>query len=263
MLRWSYDIGLIHLVGIDTESNFSVGSSQYHWLERDLSRVNRSVTPWIVVGGHRPMYANSYYNGRVDAIVRIMDLLIKNLEPLFYKYKVDLAFWAHYHSYQRHSAVYQKKLIQRSELSSDGVHIYRDPQATVHVIVGTGGADFSIHDPGVTQDLPYPHGIPGNQWYAWTEQFFYRYGYSRIKVFNDTHLDMTWTDSFDQEIHDHARIIRNEPSGSAEWGSSTENNAQLYPRSGDILGVWIAVINSIILVIVVVFVIHNKSKPTR
>ncbi len=225
--------------------------------------MNRSVTPWIVVGGHRPMYANSYYNGRVDAIVRVMDLLIKNLEPLFYKYKVDVAFWAHYHSYQRHSAVYQMKVIQRSELSSDGVYNYRDPQATVHVIVGTGGADFSIHDPGVTQDLPYPHGVPGSQWYSWSEQFFYRYGYSRIKVFNNTHLDLTWMDSFDQTIHDHARIIRSEHSISAAWGSNSADYIQVYPRSGDILGVWVAIVNSFILVVVVVFVIHNKPRLTR
>ena len=48
---WSKDIGLIHFVGISTEHDFSVGSVQYTWLESDLGTVDRSITPWVVVGG--------------------------------------------------------------------------------------------------------------------------------------------------------------------------------------------------------------------
>lgn len=32
------------------------GSSQYKFLAADLAAVNRSVTPWVVVAGHRPLY---------------------------------------------------------------------------------------------------------------------------------------------------------------------------------------------------------------
>lgn len=56
---WSYDVGLFHLVGMSTEHNFTVGSPQYTWLEADLRAVNRSVTPWILFSGHRPMYVAS------------------------------------------------------------------------------------------------------------------------------------------------------------------------------------------------------------
>ena len=38
---WSYDIGIIHLVGMSTEHNFSVGSAQYEFIEQDLQAVNR------------------------------------------------------------------------------------------------------------------------------------------------------------------------------------------------------------------------------
>jgi apolipoprotein N-acyltransferase len=48
---WSYDIGLIHFVGMSTEHNYSAGSAQHQWLENDLMNVNRSVTPWIIFTG--------------------------------------------------------------------------------------------------------------------------------------------------------------------------------------------------------------------
>ena len=29
-----------------------------NWLENDLKKVDRNKTPWIVLGGHRPMYTS-------------------------------------------------------------------------------------------------------------------------------------------------------------------------------------------------------------
>jgi hypothetical protein len=29
---------------------------QYRWLEKDLAKVDRSVTPWLVAGWHAPWY---------------------------------------------------------------------------------------------------------------------------------------------------------------------------------------------------------------
>ena len=55
---WSYDVGIIHFVGMSTEHNFSIGSKQWQWLKEN---VDISVTPWVVFGGHRPMYINSDY----------------------------------------------------------------------------------------------------------------------------------------------------------------------------------------------------------
>lgn len=50
---WSYDVGLIHFVGISTEHNYTIDSKQYNWLKNDLESVNRTITPWIIFGGHR------------------------------------------------------------------------------------------------------------------------------------------------------------------------------------------------------------------
>jgi len=49
----------------------------------------------------------------------------KAFEELLYRFKVDLALWGHYHSYERTCAVYQNKCT---------------PDGIVHVVVGTAGA---------------------------------------------------------------------------------------------------------------------------
>jgi hypothetical protein len=56
---YSYDIGLVHFLSMSTEHNFTVGSKQYLFIEQDLENVNRTVTPWIIFSGHRPMYVDS------------------------------------------------------------------------------------------------------------------------------------------------------------------------------------------------------------
>jgi len=54
---YSYDQSLVHTVMLSSEHNMTIGSSQYVWLENDLAKVNRSITPWLVVEMHRPMYS--------------------------------------------------------------------------------------------------------------------------------------------------------------------------------------------------------------
>lgn len=59
---WSYDVGLVHMIGISTEHNYTTGSSQWTWLLNDLQGIDRSKTPWVIFGGHRAMYLNSNYD---------------------------------------------------------------------------------------------------------------------------------------------------------------------------------------------------------
>ena len=54
--RYSYDQSLVHVVVLSTEHDMADGSPQHTWLEKDLAAVNRTVTPWIVVEMHRPLY---------------------------------------------------------------------------------------------------------------------------------------------------------------------------------------------------------------
>ena len=51
---------------MSTEHNFTQGSRQYKWIEQDLKNVNRSLTPWVVIVGHRAMYSSQKEEGKWD-----------------------------------------------------------------------------------------------------------------------------------------------------------------------------------------------------
>lgn len=313
MDRWSYDIGLMHVIGLNTEDDFAKGSPQFEWLRADLAAVDRRLTPWVIVAGHRPMYVDSYYASREDSVVVVMDKMIANLDPLFREHRVNAAFWGHHHSYQRHAAVYNKRLVQHSETvqlkvtsaaptsagdspgdrtvffadSSSGstgpasssssrinsspapsttqrTALYRDPQGTVHWIVGTGGADFTCDDENETPDLPFPHGDPSQRWYAWSEAFFYKHGHALATAVNRTHFSVTWKDSLDGKVKDAAMIIQNDPASpdARRWGQKEENSGdfKILGSEGDVIGVVIAFVASAALSAVIVFTLNVKQK---
>lgn len=199
---WSYDVGLIHMVGMSTEHDFSIGSTQYQWLENDLKNVDRTKTPWIIFGGHRAMYLNSNYGGGVSSDIVVMNNLIANIEPLLYKYRVNVGFYGHNHVVQRHSAVYNKTVVQASReyndpVTGETIHIQEDPQATVHFVIGTGGASFTVN-----YVTPYPE---------WNEMVFYQYGYAKVTAVNATYLDWQWILNTNNEVLDHVVITQSDP----------------------------------------------------
>ncbi|KAK9842036.1 hypothetical protein WJX81_005390 [Elliptochloris bilobata] len=53
---YSFNYGPVHFMNYDTEIPYDVGTPQWQFIQSDLASVDRSVTPWIVVGGHRPFY---------------------------------------------------------------------------------------------------------------------------------------------------------------------------------------------------------------
>jgi len=63
--RWySFDHGPGHFVIIDTDAwGFDevayILDEQYNWLAKDLEAVDRKITPFVVLLGHRPMYCSS------------------------------------------------------------------------------------------------------------------------------------------------------------------------------------------------------------
>lgn len=63
------------------------------------------------------------------------------LEPLFYKYGVDVEIWAHEHSYERLWPLYDYKVKNGSYEEP-----YKNPKAPVHIITGSAGCKAG-HDP--------------------------------------------------------------------------------------------------------------------
>lgn len=197
---WSYKVGLMHFIGMSTEHDYTIGSEQYLWLEKDLQSIDRTATPWVIFGGHRAMYLNSDYNtSATSSDGYVSALMVKNIEPLLWKYRVNVGFYGHNHVVQRHSALLNFEVVQRSEEKVDAAsgakYFYHDdPQATVHMVVGTAGAAFTQ-----TAIEPKPE---------WNEMYMYEYGYARVTAVNATYLDWEWVHSMSGEVWDHMVITQ-------------------------------------------------------
>lgn len=233
---WSYDVGLFHIVGMSTEHNFTVNSPQWLWLQQDLQAVNRSLTPWVLLNGHRAMYINSDYGGSASSDIAVMDLLIQQVEPLLWQHRVNLAFYGHNHAVQRQTAVLNKTVVQTSFAEVDGLtgavtHLHRDPQATVHMVVGTGGAAFTVN-----YVTPYP---------AWSEMVMYEYGYAIVSSVNESYLDWSWFSSTSGALLDHM-VITQSTNWSQPWvlpeAASATSPATSGTGSSSLSGMWVAVL---------------------
>lgn len=241
---WSYDVGLIHMVGMSTEHDFTIGSPQYKFIEADLASVNRTITPWIIFGGHRAMYINSNYGGKPGSDITVMDDLVANIEPLLFKYRVNIGFYGHNHVVQRHSAVYQQKVVQRSELryDSEGNKVFwqEDPQATVQFVFGTGGAGFT------------PNAMSGDEQPVWNEGFFYDWGYARAEAISATSLKMDWISSTSGAIRYRMQFTQaddlSQPWVASQTDEQEGDSNNSLPTSSIVLAVVFSVLGALIAI---------------
>jgi len=78
---YDFNYGSVHTIMMSSEHNITVGSPQYTFLEDSLKNVDRSVTPWVIVEMHRPMYNNEAYLSDYEVAVGMQgefeDLLVQ------------------------------------------------------------------------------------------------------------------------------------------------------------------------------------------
>ena len=86
--RYSFDHGPLHFLQFSTEHDFSPGSEQFAWILRDLKSVNRTKTPWLVAGFHRPFYTDSVYGNSDTGDVGFTEDIRNALERLFFQFQV-------------------------------------------------------------------------------------------------------------------------------------------------------------------------------
>lgn len=174
-LYWSRDVGLVHFVGLAgsyaptdngsapaPKTNAGPGprpSAQWAFLQRDLQRVNRKTTPWIVVLFHTPWYNSNHHHFEEGLKAQ------HDMEALLYEHGVDIVFNGHLHSYERSHPVYRDQL---------------DPCGTVHIVIGDGG---NYEGPAVPWRDPQP------TWSALREASF---GAGKLEVHDGTQATWRW-----------------------------------------------------------------------
>ncbi|RFU76078.1 acid phosphatase [Trichoderma arundinaceum] len=136
---FSFEYGMAHIVMIDTETDFAnapdgpdasaglnggpfvILNQQLVFLEVDLSSVDRTITPWLIVGGHRPWYSTGGSG---------CPPCQPAFEALFYKYGVDLGVFGHVHNSQRFLPVFNGT----ADLAG-----MTDPKAPMYIVAGGAG----------------------------------------------------------------------------------------------------------------------------
>lgn len=192
---YSFNAGGIHFLMLGAYISYDKSSDQYRWLEKDLAKVNREVTPWLVATWHPPWYSTYTAHYREAECMRVA------MEDLLYSYGVDVVFNGHVHAYERSNRVYNYTL---------------DPCGLVHITVGDGGnrekmaithADEpgNCPDPSTTPDT-YMGGFcafnftsgPAKGNFCWDRQPEYSayressFGHGIFEVKNETHALWTW-----------------------------------------------------------------------
>ncbi|KAH7390743.1 Metallo-dependent phosphatase-like protein [Phaeosphaeria sp. MPI-PUGE-AT-0046c] len=137
---YSFEYGMAHIVMIDTETDFlnapdqpggsaglnggpfGVANQQLDFLAADLASVDRTVTPWVIVGGHRPWYTTKGSSPCTACQAAF--------EPLLYKYGVDLAIFGHVHNSQRFLPV-NNSIADPAKLN--------DPKSPMYIVAGGAG----------------------------------------------------------------------------------------------------------------------------
>lgn len=84
---------MVHMIMMSTEHDYRPGSPQYVWIENDLKNVDRTKTPFVMIGGHRPMYCSESVYGNANTILqKLIFRIVKKLQ-LIYHYRKKYEFF--------------------------------------------------------------------------------------------------------------------------------------------------------------------------
>ncbi|XP_030935935.1 probable inactive purple acid phosphatase 27 [Quercus lobata] len=100
------DYGMFRFCVADSEHDWRKGSEQYRFLEKCLASVDRRKQPWLIFVAHRPLgYSSNDWFGEEGSFEEPMGR--DDLQRLWQKYRVDIAFYGHVHAYERTCPIYQ------------------------------------------------------------------------------------------------------------------------------------------------------------
>jgi hypothetical protein len=115
MTRYGFDWGQFHFCIADTEQDWREGTEQYNFLDDCLGSANRQKQPWLIFLAHRVLgYSSGSSYGLEGSFAEPESR--DQLQQLWQKHKVDLAFYGHVHQYERTCPVY--------EVTQSNMHIF-------------------------------------------------------------------------------------------------------------------------------------------
>lgn len=171
---YSYNSALVHTIVLSSEHDLSEHSRQHSWLKADLNSIDRSLTPWVVVELHRPLYVNEmFWNQNAVGIG-----MRREFEHVL-RGSVDLVLSGHYHAYFRSCfGLFQ------SQCNNGG---------PTHIMVGSAGAPLD--------DV----GVYSNHWSVKNIQGVY--GYGRITIANKTALQFEFVQAGPQDDQKSGEVL--------------------------------------------------------
>ncbi|KAJ5468506.1 hypothetical protein N7475_006258 [Penicillium sp. IBT 31633x] len=194
---YSFEYGMAHIVMIDTETDFPKAPSgkdgsaglnggpfgtpnqQLEFLKADLASVDRTVTPWVIVAGHRPWYSTG-------ASLNVCGPCQEAFENLFYQYGVDLGVFGHVHNSQRFMPVVN------GTADPNGMN---DPDAPMYIVAGAAGNIEGLSSVGRKPDYT---------GFAYDDD----YSYSTLKFLDAQHLQVDFVRSSTGEILDSSTLFK-------------------------------------------------------
>jgi acid phosphatase type 7 len=156
---YAYPHGSVMVIMLNSEIEVNPGSAQFDFLNSTLTAVDRTVTPWVVIAMHRPMYYvdDSAAGGTIDAY-------FQTIEPALVENKVDLFLVGHVHNAYTSCPVIAGKCVTPSTPGG-----YDGP---VHISIGNAGQGLT---PINTKTQP-----------EWVNYQASEFGYATLHVWNTT-----------------------------------------------------------------------------
>ena len=205
-LWYSFNAGRAHFIAYNTEPLFDdlnqTQAEQMVFIQEDLESYDKQMYPWLIVFGHRPLYCSANMSSSVFTDVPLSrnnadcrqhaDLLKNVFEELWYNYHADLVITGHVHAYERLGPVYQNASVP-CEQGSNNTCI--GAAAPIYMVTGVPGQD-DAYSPVSPTPLPFSMAQDDNR------------GYSRLSIFNETHLFWEQVRSVTYEVSDYLWLIK-------------------------------------------------------
>ncbi|KQJ85612.1 purple acid phosphatase 2 [Brachypodium distachyon] len=168
---YSVKMGPAHVIMLSSYTSYGKYTPQWTWLQDELTtRVDRNVTPWLIICVHSPWYNTNEYHYMEGETMRVQ------FERWVVDAKADIVFAGHVHSYERTHRVSNVAYDIANGKATPAFNV----SAPVYVTIGDGG---NIEGLATTFRSPQP------DYSAFREASF---GHATLEIMNKTHAYYEW-----------------------------------------------------------------------